>query len=231
VRRFKYPRARVNDVGKDFERERRALVARLEEWEYVKSPAVKAAFLKVPRERFVPEDVRGSAYEDVPLPIGRGQTISAPSMIAIMLEEASLRPGESVLEIGAGSGYNAALLAELVGPDRVVSVERIPELADLARANLEACGYRVEVVVGDGTMGYPPRAPYDCVFATAGAPRIPKPWMEQTKVGGRIVAPIGRSRLNQVLVTARRVSDAKWDIHEGIACAFVPMIGAEGWRP
>jgi len=218
-------------MGTDFERERRALVARLEEWEYVRSPAVKAAFLKVPRERFVPEDVRGSAYEDVPLPIGRGQTISAPSMIAIMLEEASLRPGESVLEIGAGSGYNAALLAELVGPDRVVSVERIHELADLARANLEGCGYRVEVVVGDGTMGYPPRAPYDCVFATAGAPRIPKPWMEQTKVGGRIVAPIGRSRLNQVLVTARRVSDAKWDIREGTACAFVPMIGAEGWRP
>ena len=218
-------------MGTDFERERRALVARLEEWEYVRSPAVKAAFLKVPRERFVPEDVRGSAYEDVPLPIGRGQTISAPSMIAIMLEEASLRPGEGVLEIGAGSGYNAALLADLVGPDRVVSVERIHELADLARANLEGCGYRVEVVVGDGTMGYPPRAPYDCVFATAGAPRIPKPWMEQTKVGGRIVAPIGRSRLNQVLVTARRVSDAKWDIHEGTACAFVPMIGAEGWRP
>ena len=217
-------------MGKDFDGERRALVARLEEWEYVKSPSVRTAFLKVLRERFVPEDVRGSSYEDVPLPIGRGQTISAPSMIAIMLEEASLRPAEGVLEIGAGSGYNAALLAELVGPDRVVSVERIPELADLARANLVACGYRVEVIVGDGTMGHPPRAPYDCVFATAGAPRIPKPWMEQTKVGGRIIAPIGRSRLNQVLVTARRVSDAKWDVREGTACAFVPMIGAEGWR-
>jgi protein-L-isoaspartate(D-aspartate) O-methyltransferase len=217
-------------MGTDYERERRELVARLQEWGYLKSPAVKAAFLNVPRERFVPEDVRRSAYEDVPLPIGRGQTISAPSMIAIMLEEADLKPGESVLEIGAGSGYNAALLAELVRPDRVVSVERIPELADLARANLAACGYRVEVVVGDGTKGYPPRAPHDCVIATAGAPRIPKPWMEQTKVGGRIVAPIGRSRLNQVLVTARRVSDSKWDIREGIACAFVPMIGAEGWR-
>ncbi len=217
-------------MGSDFERERRELVARLEEWGYVKSPAVRAAFLKVPRERFVPEDLRGSAYDDAPLPIGQGQTISAPSMIAIMLEEAGLKPGESVLEIGAGCGYNAALLAELVGPDRVVSVERIPALAELARANLAACGYRVDVVVGDGTLGHPPRAPYDCVIATAGAPRVPKPWKEQAKVGGRIVAPVGRSRLNQVLVTARRVSESKWEFKEGTACAFVPLIGAEGWR-
>src|SRR3989441_9145544 len=217
-------------MGTNWEQERRDLVERLEKWGYITSPAVRPAFLKVPRERFVPEDVRRSAYEDVPLPIGHGQTISAPSMIAIMLEEASLRPGEGVLEIGAGSGYNAALLAELVGPDRVVSVERIPELADLARANLGGCGYRVEVVVGDGTMGYPPRAPYDCVFATAGAPRIPKPWMEQTKVGGRIVAPIGRSRLNQTLVTARKTSDSKWEYKEGAPGAFVPLIGSERWR-
>jgi protein-L-isoaspartate(D-aspartate) O-methyltransferase len=217
-------------MGSDFQRERRELVARLEEWGYVKSPAVRTAFLNVPRERFVPEDLRGSAYDDAPLPIGHGQTISAPSMIAIMLEEADLKPGENVLEIGAGCGYNAALLAELVGPDRVVSVERIPALAELARANLAACGYRVEVVVGDGTLGSPPRAPYDCVIATAGAPRIPKPWKEQTKVGGRIVAPVGRSRLNQVLVTARNVSESKWEFKEGTACAFVPLIGAEGWR-
>lgn len=209
---------------------RRGLADRIEEWGYVTSPAVRAAFLKVPRERFVPEDVRGSAYDDAPLPIGHGQTISAPSMIAIMLEEAGLRPGEAVLELGTGSGYNAALLAELVGPDRVVTVERIPELAETGRRNLEAAGYRVEVVVGDGTLGYPPRAPYDCVFGTAGAPRIPGPWREQTRVGGRIVAPIGRGRLSQSLVTARRVSESKWDVKEGTPCAFVPLIGAQGWR-
>jgi len=217
-------------MGTDWERERQGLVHKLLEWEYVKSPAVKAAFLRVPRERFIPEDLRGSAYDDAPLPIGHGQTISAPSMIAIMLEEAELKPGEHVLEIGAGCGYNAALLADIVGQDRVVSVERIPELAETARANLTACGYRVEVVVGDGSMGHPPKAPYDCVIATAGAPRIPKAWKEQTTVGGRVVAPVGGSRLNQVLVTARRLSESKWDIREGTACAFVPLIGTEGWR-
>ena len=217
-------------MGPDSERERKDLVERLEKWGYVESAPVRRAFLAVPRERFVPEDLRRSAYEDVPLPIGGGQTISAPSMIAIMLEEAALREGEAVLEVGTGSGYNAALLAEIVGPDRVVSIERHPELAELGRANLATCGYRVEVVVGDGTRGYPPRAPYDCVMATAGAPRIPNPWRDQTKVGGRIVAPIGRSRLSQVLVTARRTSESKWETKEGTPCAFVPLIGSEGWR-
>ena len=116
-------------MGPDpWERDRRELVARLEGWGYIASPAVRDAFLRVPRERFLQEDLQGSAYEDTPLPIGYGQTISAPSMIAIMLEEAALAPGHGVLEIGTGSGYNAALLAELVGPDRVVSFERIPEL-------------------------------------------------------------------------------------------------------
>ena len=217
-------------MGTDWDLERKTLVDRLQGWGYVTSPGVRSALLTVPRERFVPEDVRRSAYDDVPLPIGFGQTISAPSMIAIMLEEAGLKDGERVLEIGTGSGYNAALLAAIVGPDRVVSVERLPELADLGRANLAAAGVTVEVVLGDGTKGYPPRSPYDCVIATAGAPRIPKPWMEQTKVGGRIIAPTGRSRLNQVLVTARRTSESKWDFKEGTPCAFVPLIGSEGWR-
>jgi protein-L-isoaspartate(D-aspartate) O-methyltransferase len=212
-----------------WERSRRELVARLERQGYVTTPAVRDAFLRVPRERFVPEDRRGAAYDDEPLPIGHGQTISAPSMIAIMLEEAGLRAGEGVLEVGTGSGYNAALLAGLAGPGRVVSLERIPELAAFGRGNLEALGLRVEVVVGDGTIGYPPRSPYDCVFATAGAPRIPAAWMEQTKVGGRIIAPIGRSRLSQILVTARRVAESKWDVQEGTPCAFVPMIGKQGW--
>jgi len=217
-------------MGRDWDRDRKELTDKLQGWGYVTSPTVRDAFLGVPRERFVPEDVRRSAYDDVPLPIGFGQTISAPSMIAIMLEEAALLRGESVLEIGTGCGYNAALVAEVVGPDRVVSIERLPELADLGRANLAACGYRVEVVIGDGTKGHASRAPYDCVIATAGAPRIPKPWMEQTKVGGRIIAPIGRSRLNQTLVTARKTSDSKWEYKEGTPCAFVPLIGSEGWR-
>src|SRR2546425_856223 len=208
-------------MGPDWERDRQDLVVRLEKWGYITSPAVRNAFLKVPRGRFVREDVRRSAYEDVPLPIGHGQTISAPSMIAIMLEEAALKPGEGVLEIGTGSGYNAALLAEIVGPDRVVSVERWPELAEVGRANLAATGHHVEVVVGDGTKGYPPRARYDCVIATAGAPKVLRSWMDQTKGAGRIVAPIGRSHLSQTLVTARRASQATWDYQERAPCAFV----------
>src|SRR5881396_1410906 len=111
-------------MGPDSERERKDLVERLGKWGYVESAAVQRAFLAVPRERFVPEDLRRSAYEDVPLPIGGGQTISAPSMIAIMLEEAALEPGERVLEIGTGSGYHAALLAAIVGPRNVVTMER-----------------------------------------------------------------------------------------------------------
>src|SRR5437867_13425206 len=131
-------------MGRDWDRDRKELTDKLQGWGYVTSPTVRDAFLGVPRERFVPEDVRRSAYEDVPLPIGHGQTISAPSMIAIMLEEAALKPGEGVLEIGTGSGYNAALLAEIVGPDRVVSAERWAELAEVGRANLAATGHHVE---------------------------------------------------------------------------------------
>src|SRR2546425_996437 len=149
-------------MGADWDRERKELADSLKGGGYIASPSVRAAFEKVPREHFVPEDVKGSAYEDVPLPIGYGQTISAPSMIAIMLEEAALRAGESVLEIGTGCGYNAALLAEIVGPDRVVSIERHPELAEFGRANLAACGYRVEVAVGGGA---------EWVHASSGSPR------------------------------------------------------------
>lgn len=212
------------------DRERRELVSALEGAGYIRRPEVRDAFLRVSRERFVPEDVRTSAYADVPLPIGYGQTISAPSMIAIMLEEAALARGEKVLEVGTGSGYTAALLAEIVGPESVVSIERLVELEPFGRENLHAAGYSVRVVLGDGTLGFPPAAPYDCILATAGAPKIPKAWMEQTKVGGRIVAPVGRSRLSQVLVTARRVGPEKWDITEGTPCAFVPLVGEQGWR-
>ena len=216
--------------GDRWERERRELVSLLEGAGYIRRPEVRAAFLQVPRERFVPEDLRTSAYEDVPLPIGYGQTISAPSMIAIMLEEAALTRGEKVLEVGTGSGYTTALLAEITGPESVVSIERLRELEPFGRENLHAAGYEVRVLIGDGTLGFPQEAPYDCILATAGAPNIPKAWKEQTKVGGRIVAPVGRSRLSQVLVTARRVGPEKWEIMEGTPCAFVPLVGEQGWR-
>jgi protein-L-isoaspartate(D-aspartate) O-methyltransferase len=195
----------------------------------IRNGAVREAFLKVPREAFLPAGERGDAYDDTPLPIGEGQTISAPSMIAIMLEEARLRPGERVLEIGTGSGYHAALLAALVGPRNVVSIERFEALAARARSNLVASGFGdVTVVVGDGSLGYPARAPFDIIMATAAAPRIPEPWAEQLSPSGRILAPIG-PRHGQVLVVATRRADATLDIREGTPCAFVPLVGAQAW--
>ena len=151
-------------------------------------------------------------------------------MIAIMLEEARLVPGENVLEIGTGSGYHSALLASIVGPSNVVSVERIPVLAAWGLENLARCGLgAVEVVTGDGSLGYAPRAPYACIMATAGAPRIPQEWVDQLSEGGRVVAPIGRRLREQALVVARRRPDGTLEVREGTACAFVPLVGEKAW--
>lgn len=218
-------------MGRDFDfaAARRHMVDRLVREGYVRSPRVRDAFLAVPREVFVPPEGRGDAYEDTPLPIGSGQTISAPSMIAIMLEEAQLEPGERVLEIGTGTGYHAALLATLVAARNVVSIERHSSLGSRAKSNLAACGFAdITVVVGDGSLGYSERAPYDCILATAAAPRIPDAWPLQLPPRGRIVAPIG-SRHGQVLVVAIRRVDGTLEIREGTPCAFVPLVGARAW--
>src|SRR5256712_2608710 len=176
----------------DFAAERTRWVEQLVRSRYIQDSRVRDAFLAVPREAFVRPEDAADAYADVPLPIGRGQTISAPSMIAIMLEEARLAPGDHVLEIGTGSGYHAALVAHIVGPQHVVSIERIPRIAEWGRSNLARVGYAgVTVVVGDGSLGFPEQAPYDCILATAGAPEIPDPWRLPLSSGRRIVAPIG----------------------------------------
>ena len=213
----------------DFASERARMVERLVRSRYIQDPRVRDAFLAVPREAFVRPEDANDAYADVPLPIGRGQTISAPSMIAIMLEEARLAPGDRVLEIGTGSGYHAALVAHIVGPQNVVSIERIPRLAEWGRSNLARTGFaNVTVVVGDGSLGYPERAPYDCILATAGAPEIPDLWRHQLSPRGRIVAPIG-PRSGQVLIVATRKEDGSLEIREGTPCAFVPLIGSRAW--
>src|SRR2546428_11829639 len=179
----------------DFAAERNRMVEQLVRSRYVLDSRVRDAFLAVPREAFVRPEDADDAYADVPLPIGRGQTISAPSMIAIMLEEARLAPGEHVLEIGTGSGYHAALVAHIVGPESVVSIERIPRLAEWGRSNLARTGYASgTVVVGGGSLGYPEKGPYDCILATAGAPANPDPCRRPPSPRRRIGAPVGARR-------------------------------------
>src|SRR2546427_12216712 len=191
----------------DLGAERARMVERLVRSRYIQDSRVRDAFLAVPREAFVRPEDAADAYADVPLPIGRGQTISAPSMIAIMLEEARLAPGDHVLEIGTGSGYHAALVAHIVGPQHVVSIERIPRIAEWGRSNLARVGYAgVTVVVGDGSLGFPGQAPYDCILATAGGPEIPDPSPLQCSYGGRELAP-GHARTGQGHTALRGTAD------------------------
>jgi len=189
---------------------------------------VKNAFLVVPRENFVIE--KSHAYQDIPLPIPCGQTISAPSMIAIMLEALRLERGDKVLEVGTGSGYNAALISEIVGEKNIVSVERIEALAEFARKNLESCGKSIEIVVGDGTKGYPPKAPYDKIIVTAAAPKIPFPLIQQTRMGGLIAITLGSRHFFQDFILARKTSERSVEEKNLGGCAFVPLVGEYGWK-
>lgn len=207
-----------------------SLMKALKKFGYIQSESVKKAFENVDRKKFVLPDYKTQAYADTPLPIKGGQTISAPSMVAIMLEASNLKKGLDVLEIGCGSGYNVALIAEIVGEQNVVTIERIPELAEWGEKNLESAGYTIKVITGDGTLGYPERAPYDRIISTAAAPKIPQPWKEQVKVGGLIVSPVGSKHWYQELEVAEKKEDGTLDIaHQG-GCAFVPLIGEEGFN-
>lgn len=220
----------------DFEAQRRRVIESLVLMGYLRSPRVIKALLAVPRELFVPGQLRDYAYIDSPLPIGHGQTISAIHMVAIMTEELNPEPGNKVLEIGTGSGYQAAVLAEIVskqdssGRGRVYSIERIPELVEFARRNLARAGYLdyVEVIHGDGTLGYPERAPYDRIIVTAAAPDIPKPLIDQLADGGRLVIPVGDLYVQRLAIVDKVGS--KVNIRYGIECVFVPLIGEYGWR-
>ncbi|WP_297516590.1 protein-L-isoaspartate(D-aspartate) O-methyltransferase [Thermococcus sp.] len=196
----------------------------------IRSEAVKRAFLKYPRYLFVEEKYRKYAHLDEPLPIPAGQTISAPHMVAIMLELAELKPGMNILEIGTGSGWNATLISELVKTD-VYTVERIPELVEFARRNLERAGAKnVHVIPGDGTLGFPPKAPYDRILVTAGAPDIPKPLVEQLKPGGKLIIPVGSYHLWQDLLEVIKLEDGSIKVKNHGGVAFVPLIGEYGWR-
>jgi protein-L-isoaspartate(D-aspartate) O-methyltransferase len=222
-----------------FRRARERLVERLVREGYIRSEKVKRAMLRVPRELFVPEDLKHLAYEDTPLPIGFGQTISAPHMVALMTEYADLDVGMKVLEVGTGSGYHAAVIAEIVAPSdaprerwgHVYSIERIRELAEFARRNLEKAGYadRVTVIVGDGSKGYPPEAPYDRIVVTAAAPDIPQPLVDQLKPGGKMVIPVG-DRYLQYLYVVEKDENGKLRYRSVTPCLFVPLVGEHGWK-
>jgi protein-L-isoaspartate(D-aspartate) O-methyltransferase len=193
----------------------------------IRDLAVLRAIGTVPRHLFVPESVRHRAYDDAALPIGGGQTISQPWVQARYLELAGLTGRERVLEVGAGSGYQTALLAQLA--DAVFAVERIASLAQSARAALEAAGIRnVTVLVGDGTLGWRPFAPYDAILVAAASPTIPAPLLEQLAPGGRLIVPLG-DRSTQVLTLAQRVGD---EVRTSTVAdvRFVPLLGEFGFR-
>lgn len=188
---------------------------------------VLAAMERVPRELFVPPDLRDRAYDDAALPIGAGQTISQPYMVALICEQLALAGGERVLDVGTGSGYQAAVMAELAG--EVHSVERIPALADRARSALAAAGYgdRVHVHVGDGTLGLPEHAPYAAIAVAAAAPGIPEALYGQLEPGGRLVVPVG-GRWEQLLEVVVRSPDGPL-VARSVPCRFVPLVGEEGF--
>ena len=208
---------------------RKRLVAEQVEARGVRDPLVLNAMRSVPREHFVPENLRTEAYEDTPLPIGSGQTISQPYIVAFMIEALQLRGGEKVLEIGAGSGYAAAVLAEIAG--EVFTIERIGQLAEQAARNLERAGcINVHVRHADGTEGWADEAPFDSVLVSAGAPDIPRSLLYQVKVGGQIIIPVGRDQRAQELIRITRVSENEFTREDIADVRFVPLIGKEGWE-
>ena len=212
----------------DYSRLRERMVQRQIAGRGVRSEKVLGAMRKVPRERFLPNGQGAWAYDDTPLPIGDGQTISQPYIVAYMTEALALVGGEKVLEIGTGSGYAAAVLAEIAAD--VYTIERIDGLAIMARANLAELGYEnVHVRQGDGTLGWPEHAPFDGIIVTAGGPDVPDTLKNQLKIGGRLVMPIGTTTWYQELVRVTRITETEFDMEYLMPVRFVPLIGEGGW--
>ncbi len=187
---------------------------------------VLQAMREVPRHLFVPPEWRHEAYSDRPLPIGDDQTISQPYMVAIMTQNLALLGHEHVLEIGTGSGYQAAVLSRLAA--HVSSIEYFAALADSARALLQRLGYtNVEVMVGDGGLGLPAHAPYDGIIVAAAAPHVPQPLLAQLAEGGRLVIPVGSATSQELFIITRRGDDYAQE--RSVPCRFVPLLGEEGW--
>jgi protein-L-isoaspartate(D-aspartate) O-methyltransferase len=213
--------------GDEFEKARERMVDLQIVRRGIKDPRVIAAMKKVPRHLFVSESLRSQAYEDHPLPIEEKQTISQPYIVALMTEALQLKGHEKVLEIGTGSGYQTAILAELA--DKVFTIERIPLLAEKARKRLEELGCKNIVYrIGDGTLGWPEEAPFDGILVSAAAPSIPQPLIDQLAMGGRLIIPVG-DRLSQELVLVERVPEGIRKSFLG-GVRFVDLIGKWGWK-
>lgn len=192
----------------------------------ITDPRVLAAMRKVPRHHFVPRRHRAFAYDDCALPIWFGATISQPLMVAMMAELLRIEGGEKTLEVGAGSGYQAAILCEL-GAD-LITVERVPRLAAIAENNLRRHGYTARVLCADGSIGLPEEAPFDRILFTASPPKMPKAYLDQLAPGGRIVGPVG-SRAVQELVVVEKTPDGRVLRREHGGCQFLPLVGEQGW--
>lgn len=211
----------------EFEKRRIELVNILKNRGRIKTAEVEKAFLETPRELFVPEEIKNYAYLDTPLEIGNCQTISAPHMVAIMAEALDLKEGQRVLEIGAGSGYHAAIISKIIGEDgKIYTVERIKELAQMANQNLIKAGVNnVTVVIGDGSIGFKKFAPYDIIYVTCASPEIPKPLLDQLKDPGQLLIPLGHHLCRLTLIEKKEGKITKGYLG---GCAFVPLVGKYG---
>lgn len=210
-----------------FVQERRSMVNDQIRSRGITDERVLVAMEEVPRHLFVPPDMESDAYRDHPLPIGQGQTISQPYIVAGMTALLQLKPGDSVLEIGTGSGYQAALIAGITG--RVISIERITEVARRAEENLIRAGiHGVRIVISDGTAGYPEEAPYDAILVTAATPTVPPPLLSQLADGGRLVAPVGDRNIQHLVRITRHGDEFVRETFEPVR--FVPLIGEYGWQ-
>ena len=212
----------------DFAPKREAMVERQLRRRGIADPKILDAFRAVPREFFVSADLRHLAYEDHPLPIEAKQTISQPYIVALMIDAAEIAAGDTVLEVGSGSGYAAAVISRIAA--KVVGIERQHELVDVSRERLQRLGFgNVEIVEGDGTLGWPEAAPYDAILAAASGSHVPDTLIEQLKVGGRIVMPLGDAGWVQRLVKLVKREDGSLQASDLGSVRFVPLIGAEGW--
>lgn len=213
---------------RDFQRERSRMVDEQVARRGVRDARVLDALRQVPREAFVPARLESNAYDDGPLPIGEGQTISQPYVVALMIEAAGIQPTDTVLEVGAGSGYAAAVMGRVA--HRVFAIERHASLAEAAQERLVRLGFdNIELTHGDGTRGWPERAPFDAIVVSAAGPGVPRALKDQLAIGGRLVIPVGLDGSHQTLLKLTRTGSEAFEDEDLGVVMFVPLIGEQGW--